>query len=379
MDPVYGYYGLTLDEWCLQLMVGCPIGKPVITSCETKGGLPPVTLIWENTDSYDGIQIVRDGVVIDTISGEETSFTDGDITEGGSHAYRVIAESLSLDCSTASKFCNVGVGLITACSAPYSYISTTTALDTIDWQSDVVDDVLASGCIPGFDVGIVDTQVSVNCDMDTAAYYIDLQVFSPSDTTVVLKEGSFYIDGPDLIVTFASSGLPLSYSNDMCDCLVQPTGPGTMDDFKGEDPRGEWTMLSSNLYTYYGTGYLVDWCVGVFLADLPICPTTTVEKWFKRGDCSNVGGYNGLLDATYLLNYYFNQGPKPACLAACDANNSGAVQSLQDPLYMLGYSFSGGPAPPSPGPSTCGPDPENPDTGGAGGCETESVQCDTAH
>jgi hypothetical protein len=333
---------------------------------------------WDNHDSYDDINVTRDGVVIATLAGDAIDYVDEDINEGGYHEYRVIANSSSLDCGKPSVICKVGVGLISVCSAPYSSIGTVVSFDTIDWQSDAIEEVLSTDCIPNFDVGIVEAQVSVNCDMASYAYYLDLQVFSPSDTTVVLKEGSTFIDGPDLIVTFAGSGSPLANGNDMCACLVTPTGPGTMDDFKGEDPRGEWLMVSGTSQAGY-SGYLVDWCVEVFLADLAICPEVTTAKWFKRGDCSNVGGYNGLLDATYLLNYYFNQGPKPACLSACDANNSGAVQSLQDPLYMLGYSFSGGPAPPSPGPSTCGPDPENPDTGGAGGCETESVQCDTAH
>ena len=62
-----------------------------------------------------------------------------------------------------------------------------------------------------------------------------------------------------------------------------------------------------------------------------------------------------MTDAVFLLNYTFNGGPGPVCLAACDANGDGlAASGVTDAVYMLAYGFLGGPAPPAPHPD-CGP------------------------
>jgi len=77
---------------------------------------------------------------------------------------------------------------------------------------------------------------------------------------------------------------------------------------------------------------------------------------FVRGDCDGDGRFGAAVtDAVFLLNYTFNGGPGPVCLAACDANGDGlAASGVTDAVYMLAYGFLGGPAPPAPHPD-CGP------------------------
>ena len=55
-----------------------------------------------------------------------------------------------------------------------------------------------------------------------------------------------------------------------------------------------------------------------------------------------------------LLNYNFVGGPRPPCLAACDANGDGRVEGqVTDAVYLLNFNFHGGPPPAGPFPA-CG-------------------------
>ena len=76
---------------------------------------------------------------------------------------------------------------------------------------------------------------------------------------------------------------------------------------------------------------------------------------FIRGDCNGDGTVTGqVTDAVYLLNYNFLSGPKPRCIAACDADGDGAVGGkVTDAVYLLNYNFLDGPPPPDPFPD-CG-------------------------
>ena len=76
---------------------------------------------------------------------------------------------------------------------------------------------------------------------------------------------------------------------------------------------------------------------------------------FIRGDCDTDGQIEGqVTDAVFLLNYNFLDGPRPACLTACDADGDGRVEGqLTDAVFLLNYNFLDGPPPPAPFPE-CG-------------------------
>jgi hypothetical protein len=96
---------------------------------------------------------------------------------------------------------------------------------------------------------------------------------------------------------------------------------------------------------------------GLLLVASPIPPT------FRRAD-TDVSGSIDLSDAVNLLNYNFLGGPKPECLDAADFDDDGSAD-ISDAVANLSYQFLGTSAPPAPGPSVCGPDPneEDPDLG----------------
>jgi hypothetical protein len=58
-----------------------------------------------------------------------------------------------------------------------------------------------------------------------------------------------------------------------------------------------------------------------------------------------------------MLEWAFNNGEDPPCLAAADVDGSGSVFALTDSLFLLNWAFGDGDDPPDPGPVTCGVDP----------------------
>ncbi len=84
--------------------------------------------------------------------------------------------------------------------------------------------------------------------------------------------------------------------------------------------------------------------------------TATSEPMFLRGDTDGSGATSVLLDALYLLQWGFLNGPAPACDDAADVDDSGAVQPLLDALALLLWGFAAGEIPPAPGPTECGVD-----------------------
>jgi hypothetical protein len=81
---------------------------------------------------------------------------------------------------------------------------------------------------------------------------------------------------------------------------------------------------------------------------------TPAAPRFRRGDCNGDGATAGVTDPLFLLSYNFLGGPRPPCLAACDANADGrALGQVTDAVYLLTYNFLGGPPPLAPFPD-CG-------------------------
>jgi hypothetical protein len=61
------------------------------------------------------------------------------------------------------------------------------------------------------------------------------------------------------------------------------------------------------------------------------------------GDADNSGAIN-LLDATYLVNYLYKEGPEPEYPGAGDPDASGGTNIL-DVTYIINYLYKDGPEP----------------------------------
>lgn len=98
-------------------------------------------------------------------------------------------------------------------------------------------------------------------------------------------------------------------------------------------------------------------CAGITAVDLH-------AGGFRRGDASQ-NGQVGIEDATVTLEFLFLGTIGLTCMDAADTNDSGIVD-IVDPMATVFYLFASGAQPPSPGPTTPGPDP----TDDALGCDS---------
>ena len=190
-----------------------------------------------------------------------------------------------------------------------------------------------------------------------------MSVFSPElDSIQLIFKGNLQFE--DLRVIYSDQGVLLSPSNNLCECLVQPSGPGQLADFAETDPRGDW-LLSMNSFE---SATLNEWCIAVFPT---VLPEADGAPRFLRGDVDNNGEVSGLADGLRLLKWGAGDAPEPPCMEAADADNSGSVSAIPDGLRLLTFQFGGALPPPDPGVEECGVDPE----GGNAGCETPPEAC----
>ena len=119
--------------------------------------------------------------------------------------------------------------------------------------------------------------------------------------------------------------------------------------------------------------------LAAFLALVSLAPCAGMETHstepvrFIRGDCDGNGKVGGnVTEALILLDWLFQGGDEPPCLAACDMNADGTVSgNPTDAILILRYSFRGGETPAAPFPN-CGSGTED---DAALGCETPSEAC----
>lgn len=348
----------TLSEWCVRVYEGCGIAPPADVTCADVA--EGVELAWTNGATYDSIDVERDGAVIASIAGTETSHVDSDLVPGHL-TYRIIGNSSTLDCGARSEECDIAHGRVDVCESPASFISTgLTVTDTLDYaaKSDVV---------------ITDMELVLDITTGWVSDWDTIAVDSPQGTSVQVHNngGSFasnfnvtYSDsGADNtgIATSTGSGVPSIY--DCGGCLFKPSGPGAMADFAAEVANGDWTL---EMFTFT-SGTLNEWCIGAFAE-----AGDEAGPQFLRGDASGDGLFNALLDGLFMLNYQFNAGLAPPCFDAADASGDNVFNALLDALFVLNYQFNQGLAPPDPGPTLCGVDP---DEDAALDCATEPPSC----
>lgn len=118
-------------------------------------------------------------------------------------------------------------------------------------------------------------------------------------------------------------GLTVKVLNTAFQTTTSPDGSYVIN----EIPEGVYSLL------YGGPNYGTK-----ILPSMPIVP-------YIIGDADNSGEIN-IIDAVYLVNYLFRNGPEPQPIVASgDANCDGDV-NIADVVYIINYIFNDGPAPP---------------------------------
>ncbi len=236
----------TLDEWCLSI-TGCGVLPPVDLSCDVSVLEDEVTLSWSNDDVYDSVDILRDGEVVASVDGDETSYVESGL-DPGIFRFAVSGVSDALACGSESQPCTAVVGGEQGCSAAaVDFTSGSTTTDTLElFEARYIDDMQVS----------VDVTHGFN-----GALSLDLN--SPTGTLAELHSGLGGV-GANLDVNFTDSGVPHASTTFACRCDMQP-----FDDlatFGGEFASGIWELTVTE--TFFGAGSLNEWCVTVVGCDL---------------------------------------------------------------------------------------------------------------
>lgn len=153
---------------------------------------------------------------------------------------------------------------------------------------------------------IVDVDVSVDIQHD----YIDdvrLDISSPFGTSVRLHDQSGSADF--IITTFDDQGVPNGTIDFDSGCSMQPSGPGALADFAGQDTAGDWTLSVVDTFSGGATGFLREWCL--FTYDTAVSAAVlTVDDLL----CTSVGG-TGVVDLQWTntqtydsINIYLSGG-----------------------------------------------------------------------
>ena len=316
-----------VEEWCVGVFEPCPVLAPTGVTCTTVAGSPELS--WTNAQSYDEIQVRRDGVQVASIGGSETTYTDLDMLLVGSYEYTLVGVALVDLCGSESEACTALVGFTETCVAGPTNIS------------DTLGDTVVTITVPT-DNGAQEAELELGITHGALTELtIDLEF---GGTTVTLHDAAGGSEG--IALAFRDFGVTYDSEAFDCGCAMQPSGPGTLADLVTGPVDGDWTLtITDGLAGNDGT--FDSACLRLFEE------ATVLLPMFIRGDADGNGAFAGLFDALYVLSFQFVSGPAPQCMEAADADNNGSVSGLLDGLYMLEVQFTGGLPPEAPFPD-CG-------------------------
>ena len=221
--------------------------------------------------------------------------------------------------------------------AAISYDNSILTLTNTDFVGTAVDSILSPQTIEFFTM-TDDAAIAPGMGWAAAAAIFD---FQPPFDGQILPAG---VGRSVVFFTFTTA-------NDMN--LIGTTTPIILENGMGSPPL-------FNIVTVSGTTVLVDRVDGgITFIDQPL---------FKRGD-ANGDGFVNLADAISLIQYFFNDGATPGCLAAADANGD-TLNDISDSIFLIQFQFLDGAFPSAPYPD-CGTDPagsEGPSCNTYSGC-----------
>ncbi len=337
-----------------------------LTNFTCAQGFGLVTLLsWENGEPYTSIAVRRDGVFIDSLPGNATTYIDFPGTVG-TYQYQLTASCGSLQTSATC----------TALIEPPIYFSFRAPDTSIEYLAQTGVAVLS---IP---LTIEEDATSPGYPNPTAGFSMslvnDASILQPIATEPIGIVGGLNSGiGPDYYVeTIEPNGLTLGviYSFHAVPVTLEFAGPTEVISVSYETDPSTLIGATSPVTT------LLSWSstIGTPPVDNVVVSgggisfetsqedglitLIPVEIELVRGDC-NTDGNVDLGDPISNLALLFSNG-MTTCYDACDANDDGK-SNIGDPIYLLTNLFSQGPNPPAPW-DTCGPDP----TADALGCES---------
>ncbi|MCI0651204.1 MAG: proprotein convertase P-domain-containing protein [Planctomycetes bacterium] len=235
-----------LDLWCVRVFQGCIVVPPDSVACSAVGD--DIELTWVNPDTYDAIEVMRNGQPIATLAGTDTSVSDPDLF-GGAYTYRVFGSSVAAACGSGSLPCLVEHRVEKTCDAP---------------MDSNLSDFEEFAIVAATSMRLNDVEIFLHAtdtgDLLQVLNGYSFGVESPSGTQVTLADGRSGL-GENIVATFSGAGSDVDDTTtlDCGGCRLRPSGPGTLADFRSEPAAGTWTLSVAT--TFIESVGLDEWCL----------------------------------------------------------------------------------------------------------------------
>jgi len=375
-----------------------------------------VTLTW-TTNAFDSIEVLRDSVLIATLGGGDTTYTDPGLP-AGNYTYQVQGVCNGNIGSAATTVANVAsyggetdiifgleladqidsVAALQAALDANGIVYVTTTLGPAEWgclgSSTIARVWMMTGTYPQYYRITAEDGVALATAVENGiAVYFEagdhwgfVHLITPYDDYDGVNQAAV-VDGDDSFLTMngADSGFGLDTTDlsgtaynhanagndwtDRINALAGAAGPNAAQIWT-DSVQGYGTGIFYATDAPFGNTISQSWEFGGFGGDQVDLAARyiaalgggggPVGPLFGRGDCNADGGFN-IADAIFLLAALFSGGPAGPCLDACDSNGDGSV-NIADAIFALAALFSGGPAPSDPAPTDCGVDVDDSDT-----------------
>ncbi|MGE4620222.1 MAG: hypothetical protein AAEJ04_10495 [Planctomycetota bacterium] len=343
--------------------VAIPPAPIVDLSCATEGD--GVLLTWSNADTYDQIDVLRNGTILTTVLGDETQYTDTNAV-GGSAQYTLIPIAQNV-AGEESAICeglfppdsvlNLQVQVLDSCTGD-AHVDWFNA-GLYDWLRIEVDGNSVV-TLPGIlnEIGIVLPGTGLHTVSVTSI--LDGMESVPASMTVEVPEDQ----------ALAPSDVTTTVNPDTCETLVTWISQGDYSELQvlleGVEVAVLTPLETSVMVALPGSGSYTIQVNATSSCGAALTGATAAaacEARFRRGDHNGDGSLD-ISDALSLLGYIFTNGSSN-CMDSGDANDDGGVD-VSDAVRILLHLFgNSGPLPAPHG--ACGSDP----TPDALGCDFE--------
>ncbi|MEM7263042.1 MAG: hypothetical protein AAF488_13705 [Planctomycetota bacterium] len=320
-----------------------------------------ITVSWSNPDTYDSINVYRDGVLEATLAGNATFYNS--IDEVGLHEFCI--EPVRDGLTAAQQCCSANCPDLSVDPTPVSGLNCVAdAADctaVVTWSNTSDYSEITVSLDGGTPVVLSGSATSTIIDLGTPGTH-EICVAATTICGDAVSAECCNVDYP--VLPTAVTGLMCTVDDATCEATLTWTNTSDYVELTVSVDGGAPTILAgtatSAVISLGGPGvYAI--CVGGETVCEDVIPDeccsascVVVAPLFLRGDF-NEDGTRNIADPIALLDFLFALGMIVDCEDALDANDDGGID-IGDAVFMLGFLFDEGPEPPAPFDS-CGPDP----------------------
>ncbi|MFQ5653256.1 MAG: S8 family serine peptidase [Planctomycetota bacterium] len=306
-----------------------------------------VQLGWTNGDAYDSIEVVRDGVLIASLPGASTSYSDA-AAGYGQHDYTVTG--IAGGTPSGATPCAV-----TVAPPPVVGLACAENLGSVDlsWANgDTYDslEVRRDGSLIAILAGTATSHQDILPGAGSHSYSVTAVGGGVSSSSASCGVTVPPLPVSGLLCTLAGITVDLTWTNgEAYTGLEIRRGGALIASLAGTATAYTDPAPGAGAHQYSVTGVIGGISSSAVTCDVTVAP----DPQFVRGDGNSDGSFN-ISDAITVVAFLFG-GQAVPCVAALDANDD-EVADVSDVVSILAGVFGTGPLPPAPFPA-CASDP----------------------